>query len=72
MMELHQYPELEAHRSEHGLFLEYIDVLHRKMEAGIKDLSGEMLTFLTIWWEDHIVEMDMHYAPYLQQGPPSD
>lgn len=52
------------HQQKHQEYLDHIGQLRRKtMES--QDATFEFFLFLKDWWQNHITQMDLAYAPYL-------
>lgn len=64
LMAAADYPELEQHRSEHLAFCETISETCYTAMHGIIGID-ELLDYLTIWWQEHILLEDMRYRPLL-------
>lgn len=64
---LHQrgFPNIEQHRQAHHIFVQRVDAFELQLQTEQGDLSFEVLTFLRLWLINHILHMDMEYAPYL-------
>ena len=52
-------------RRQHDFFKKETSDFIRKSEAGDRNVSTELLEFLTTWLVGHIVGSDAKYAPYL-------
>jgi len=67
LMKEHGYPELDIQRSQHKQFLlKAVDfcMAERLQVAGVPE---RLQTYLTEWWNLHILEEDMKYKPFFQQ-----
>ncbi len=60
------YPTLQSHKREHD---EYLDRVSEFILDGLElsETQQELLTFLTHWWNDHILVQDMAYKSHLLQ-----
>ncbi len=68
VMRLFDYPDLEAHKAEHGAFVARLEALE---ESELReDVHAEAARFLREWLVNHIQGSDQRYADYLlgQQG----
>jgi hemerythrin len=59
------YPEYETHKKEHDELAEKTRALRREFDKGNKKLSIDVMLFLSSWLNDHIMEKDKKYAPFL-------
>lgn len=58
------YPELEAHREEHGRFVLKIVRIQKDFQDGDKNLSFETISFLKNWITQHILESDARFGAF--------
>lgn len=66
LMKAHAYPDMAAHLAEHQEILEQLGALHDAYRARPSaDLSMEIIALLCTWLEDHILESDKRYRPWL-------
>ncbi|MCT8333791.1 bacteriohemerythrin [Leptospira sp. 85282-16] len=74
VMELNQYPELEAHKKQHDRFTDKILELKNRLTSGnllsndeeLNQFFGDLLKFLRAWLTNHILQEDMDYKPYIK------
>ncbi|MCG6139133.1 bacteriohemerythrin [Leptospira mtsangambouensis] len=74
VMELNQYPELEAHKKQHDRFTDKILELKKRLSSGnllsndeeLNQFFGDLLKFLRAWLTNHILQEDMDYKPYIK------
>ncbi|MCW7491915.1 bacteriohemerythrin [Leptospira sp. 2 VSF19] len=74
VMELNQYPELEAHKKQHDRFTDKILELKNRLTTGnllsndeeLNQFFGDLLKFLRAWLTNHILQEDMDYKPYIK------
>ncbi|MEI7843918.1 MAG: bacteriohemerythrin [Gallionellaceae bacterium] len=66
MMRLFGYPETEAHRESHKLFLAKLEDISNSSIR--KSASTKMLASLQEWLTNHIVESDKDYAQFILAG----
>ncbi|MCB0754274.1 MAG: hemerythrin family protein [Flavobacteriales bacterium] len=63
-MERIGYPRLSAHQEAHSRYtLEVLKYTLQHLEAA-PDNPRELLNFLTHWWTDHILKVDMDYSKF--------
>lgn len=56
-----QSPLLVEQQTQHAIFLDYVIELEAKVRAGSTTVNEAILTFLRVWWEEHILKIDMQY-----------
>ncbi len=74
VMELNQYPELEAHKKQHDKFTDKILELKNRLTSGsllsndaaLDQFFGDLLNFLRAWLTNHILKEDMDYKPFIK------
>ncbi|PJZ46372.1 bacteriohemerythrin [Leptospira brenneri] len=74
VMELNQYPDLEAHKKQHDRFTDKILELKNRLTSGnllsndaeLNQFFGDLLQFLRAWLTNHILKEDMDYKPYIK------
>lgn len=74
VMELNQYPKLEAHKKQHDRFTDKILELKNRLTSGnllsndeeLNQFFGDLLKFLRAWLTNHILQEDMDYKPYIK------
>ncbi len=64
-MERAGYPGLNLHRGEHRTFIAKIKEFKDHVEAGELSESVAVLTFLTSWLKNHIMQTDKEYSAHL-------
>ncbi|NQV83399.1 MAG: hemerythrin family protein [Rhodospirillales bacterium] len=68
LMKKNGYPNFGAHAEEHRRILEELGVLYEAYQDNPRAaISGEIVKLLSAWLEDHILETDMQYRPYLSE-----
>jgi hemerythrin len=61
------YPEFPAHRAEHERLTFTVLEFHQKLMSNEIGLSLNVMDFLKDWLGQHILHVDMKYAPYLKE-----
>lgn len=64
------YPELDEHRESHKEYMVSLQQLKVQLEGeggNDKDVATAIYSYLRQWWQDHIVELDKQYGPFLQE-----
>lgn len=65
MMQLHNYPELSTQQSEHAKLTQQVIDLQAKFKGGSFTITLETMSFLKDWLQNHILQNDKKYGPYL-------
>jgi methyl-accepting chemotaxis protein/hemerythrin len=60
------YPELEAHKKSHRVFLERLNEIKRQQEAG-QDTSVDFLEYMAKWLREHTMKYDKLYVTYMNE-----
>ncbi len=63
----HDFPELDAHKREHQVFSERIELFAQRPLEQIQETLQEMESFLLGWLIKHIQRTDMKYAAFLRE-----
>ncbi len=58
----YEYPDAEAHLTEHQAFIDEIERVRLDFEMGSWESSLKLLSYLGNWFTDHIMSTDMQYA----------
>lgn len=64
LMEEAEYPDLEAHITEHERIFRDLIAVEKKSRAAL-DADG-FLDFLKVWWLEHVNVYDRRYIPHLK------
>lgn len=65
MMQIHNYPEQSAQQSEHTKLTKQVMELQGKFKGGSVSITLETMNFLKDWLQNHILQNDKKYGPYL-------
>ena len=68
LMELAGYPELDAHRRQHGHLLTLARDMEMRAEFGDQSLPVELSHFITRWLIDHIEANDKKFGEFIAAG----
>jgi hemerythrin len=68
-MQVHAYPGLPQHSSEHERFRTKIAEFQREFRTKKADLSLDALQFLNNWLSDHIIKTDGEYGRFARGLP---
>ncbi|TGL24425.1 hemerythrin [Leptospira yanagawae] len=74
VMELNQYPDLEAHKRQHDRFTDKILELKNRLTSNslltndneLNQFFSDLIGFLRLWLTNHILKEDMDYKPYIK------
>ena len=58
-----QSPLLEDQQAQHAIFLDYIIDLEARVKSDTASVNEDILTFVMVWWEEHILKLDTQYRP---------
>ena len=64
-MKLHGFPELDAHKKEHDRFRTAVKNFKEDLLKKKETLAADVMSFMTHWLTDHVINMDKKYAPFL-------
>lgn len=67
LMLKYHYPGYEKHKAEHEVFVEKVDYFKHELVKEDKVLSAEILTFLSDWLINHIIQTDKEMQPFLEE-----
>ena len=62
----YRFPGSDAHIAEHKKFLGDVGDFAKKLNAGEVGLSIDVIQFLSDWITNHIMGIDMRYAPFMK------
>lgn len=57
-----QCPQLGTQQMQHAIFLDYVIDLEAKVKANSGTINEDILTFLKVWWEEHVLKIDKQYS----------
>jgi len=66
LFQLKDYPYAFEHCEKHLEYRENLSELRDMVEAGIDSALPDLLTYLNMWWTNHIMLEDKMYSPYLK------
>ena len=67
LLERYNYPGLAEQKREHEAFIQKVEEMQQKMQAGNLTLSIEVSQFLQSWIKDHIMGVDKKYSDFLNK-----
>lgn len=62
----YSYPLLIPHRKEHLAYIKKTGDFIIALENDKTALSEDIFKFLCEWWQNHIINSDLKYAPYIK------
>lgn len=65
LLSKHDYPSFPEHKTEHDSLAEKVVFMQDMFKNGQALDTGMLLQFLKVWLQEHILEVDKQYAPYL-------
>ncbi len=63
LMRQYDYPRLAEHAAEHRAFVDRLDALMK--ENVFRNNSADLAAFFEHWLENHLLQSDMDYVPFL-------
>lgn len=63
---LNNYPKYEAHKAEHAILLEQLDIFEKNFKDSKKSFTEEMLFYLEDWLVRHIILHDCEFGFYFR------
>jgi hemerythrin len=65
LFEEHGYPEHEDHKQMHDDLVNKVQELKAAFDSGNTKISVDVMLLLSNWLNNHILEVDKRYGPYL-------
>lgn len=65
LLKKYQFPEYEAHKTEHDDFANKIHDAYKQFHGGDKSVIGKIALMTSGWLMDHIVMKDKKYGTYI-------
>jgi hemerythrin len=65
-MKMYNYPDLNNHKLEHQEAIQKVNKLVLEYERGQQTVDIELLKFLSDWLQNHILQVDRNYIPYIR------
>ena len=66
LMKMYNYPNMNAHKQEHEGAIQKVNKLVLDYERGLQTVDIELLKFLSDWIQNHILQVDRKYIPYVR------
>ena len=64
LMRILDYPDYEAHKSQHEGLIQAVQDLQEKVDSGKASVGFELMHFLKVWLTKHIIESDKEYSTF--------
>lgn len=64
LMRILDYPDYEAHKTQHEGLIQAVQDLQEKVNTGKASVGFELMHFLKVWLTKHIIESDKEYGTY--------
>jgi len=69
MMRKNEYPDFEAHAAEHQKIIDELQALYAAyQDHPSAQVSAEIVSLLSAWLDEHVLESDMRYRPYMAKA----
>jgi len=65
LFSMYRYPETEQHKEAHNRLFQSVAKFKQRYEAGVPNVGEELLAFLKIWLNHHILKEDMAYSRHM-------
>ncbi|MBT8126465.1 MAG: hemerythrin family protein [Gammaproteobacteria bacterium] len=65
LFSMYKYPETEEHKAAHNRLFETVARFKQRYEEGVPNVGDELLAFLKIWLNHHILKEDMAYSAHM-------
>lgn len=67
LLERCDYPSYPSHKAEHDSLTEKVDFLCHIFEQGKSVNTDQIMQFLKIWLQEHILDIDKRYVPFVKE-----
>jgi len=67
LFSMYRYPETEEHKAAHNRLFDTVAKFKQRYEAGVPNVGKELLAFLKLWLNHHILEEDMAYSGHMRE-----
>jgi hemerythrin len=65
LFSMYRYPESEQHKAAHQRLFDSVARFKQRYQAGAPEVGEELLAFLKIWLNHHILKEDMAYSEHM-------
>ena len=66
LMKMYNYPNMNKHKLEHEGATQRVNKFILEYERGLQTIDIELLKFLSDWIQNHILQADRNYIPYVR------
>jgi hemerythrin len=63
---MYNYPDINKHKQEHEDAVQKVNKFALEYERGQPTVDIELLKFLSDWLQNHILQADRNYIPYVK------
>lgn len=67
LLEKCNYPSFPSHKAEHDSLTEKVEFLSHIFEKGQSMNTEQIMQFLKIWLQEHILDIDKRYVPFVKE-----
>lgn len=67
LLEKCDYPSFPSHKAEHDSLTEKVEFLGHIFEKGQSMNTEQIMQFLKIWLQEHILDIDKRYVPFVKE-----
>jgi len=67
LLERCDYPSYPSHKAEHDSLTEKVEFLSHVFEQGQSVNTDQIMQFLKIWLQEHILDIDKRYVPFVKE-----
>ena len=65
LMKIYSYPDIASHKAEHEVATQKVNKFFIEYERKNDKLSIDVLNFLSDWFQNHMLQSDRKYIPYM-------
>jgi hemerythrin len=66
LLKMYNYPNMNEHKLEHEDAIQKVNKFVLDYERGLQTIEIELLKFLSYWIQNHILQADRKYIPYVR------
>jgi hemerythrin len=66
LLKMYNYPDINKHKQEHEDAVQKVNKFALEYERGQPTVDIELLKFLSDWLQNHILQADRNYIPYVK------
>ena len=65
LFSMYKYPDSDEHKEAHNRLFQSVAKFKQRFDAGVPNVGEELLAFLKIWLNHHILKEDMAYSQHM-------